>query len=89
MGLGGGRGICVQKTININAPVERVFNVWSHHECFPYFMSRVREVKDLGNGRYHWTVLGPAGIPVEWEGVITDWTLAKNDISPVARSIFE
>jgi uncharacterized membrane protein len=34
-------------------------------------MSRVREVKDLGNGRYHWTVAGPAGIPVEWEAVIT------------------
>ncbi len=29
------------------------------------------EVRDLGNGRYHWTVAGPAGIPVEWEAVIT------------------
>jgi uncharacterized membrane protein len=72
VGLGGGRGISVQKTININAPVERVFNVWNHHEDFPFFLSRVREVKDLGNGRYHWTVVGPAGIPVEWEGVITE-----------------
>jgi len=34
-------------------------------------VSRVREVRDLGNGRYHWTVAGPAGIPVEWEAVIT------------------
>jgi uncharacterized membrane protein len=25
----------------------------------------------LGEGRYHWTVAGPAGIPVEWEAVIT------------------
>jgi len=29
-------------------------------------------VKDLGNGHYHWTVVGPAGIPVEWEGVVTE-----------------
>jgi uncharacterized membrane protein len=66
-----GRGISVQKTISIEAPVERVYAVWSNHENFPYFMSCVREVKHLGDGRYHWTVLGPAGMPFEWEGVIT------------------
>jgi uncharacterized membrane protein len=71
IGLDGGHGINVQKTITINAPVRKVFELWSHHENFPHFMSRVREVKDLGNGRYHWTVAGPAGIPVEWEAVIT------------------
>ncbi len=71
IGLDGGHGIAVQKTITINAPVRKVFELWSHHENFPHFMSRVREVKDLGNGRYHWTVAGPAGIPVEWEAVIT------------------
>jgi uncharacterized membrane protein/osmotically-inducible protein OsmY len=72
LGLRGGRGISVQKTININASVERVFNIWNQHECFPFFMSRVREVKALGNDRFHWTVAGPAGIPVEWEAVITE-----------------
>ena len=71
IGLGGGHGITVRKTITINAPVRKVFELWSRHENFPQFMSRVREVKDLGNGRYHWTVAGPAGIPVEWEAVIT------------------
>ena len=71
IGLNGGRGIAVQKTITINAPVGKVFELWSRHENFPRFMSRVREVKDLGDGRYHWTVAGPAGIPVEWEAVIT------------------
>src|SRR6266508_1104712 len=71
IGLDGGHGITVRKTITINAPVRKVFELWSRHENFPSFMSRVREVKDLGNGRYHWTVAGPAGIPVEWEAVIT------------------
>jgi uncharacterized membrane protein len=70
IGLRGSHGITVQKTITINAPVRKVFELWSRHENFPQFMSRVREVKDLGNGRYHWTVAGPAGIPVEWEAVI-------------------
>ncbi len=71
IGLRGSHGITVRKTITINAPVRKVFELWSRHESFPQFMSRVREVKDLGNGRYHWTVAGPAGIPVEWEAVIT------------------
>ena len=71
VGLGGSHGINVQKTISINAPVRTVFELWSHHENFPRFMSRVLEVNDMGNGRYHWTVAGPAGMPVEWEAVIT------------------
>jgi uncharacterized membrane protein len=70
-GLRGGRGINVQKTINIQAPVERVYEIWSHPENFPHFMSRVRQVTDLGDGRYHWTVVGPAGIPCSWTGAIT------------------
>jgi uncharacterized membrane protein/osmotically-inducible protein OsmY len=71
IGLNGSHGINVRKTITINAPVGKVFELWSRHENFPHFMSRVREVKDLGNGRYHWTVAGPVGISVEWEAVIT------------------
>jgi uncharacterized membrane protein len=71
IGLGGSHGITQQKTMTIHAPVAKVFELWSHHENFPHFMSRVREVKDLGNGRYHWTLAGPGGIPVEWEAVIT------------------
>jgi len=72
LGLSGGRGVSIRKTINIDAPVERIFKVWNQHECFPFFMSHVREVKALGNDRFHWTVAGPAGITVEWEGVITE-----------------
>jgi len=36
-------------------------------------MSNVREVKDLGNGRSHWVVAGPGGLPVEWEAVMTSY----------------
>ncbi|MCI0489248.1 MAG: BON domain-containing protein [Blastocatellia bacterium] len=71
IGIGDNRGIEIQKTITVNAPVGLVFELWSHHEYFPRFMSRVREVKKIGEGRYHWTVAGPAGVPVEWEGEIT------------------
>jgi len=66
------RGVEVQKTININAPVERVFELWSNYQNFPRFMSNVREVRSIGEGRSHWIVAGPAGVPVEWTAEITE-----------------
>jgi uncharacterized membrane protein len=66
------RAIGVQKTININAPVERVFDFWTNYQNFPRFMSRVREVIPVGNGRSRWLVSGPAGVPIEWTSEITE-----------------
>ena len=71
-GVGAGRrAVDIQKTININAPVEEVFKFWENYENFPRFMSNVREVIDKGDGRSHWVVAGPAGVPVEWDAVVT------------------
>lgn len=72
LGLGPGRrGIDVGKTIRVDAPVERVFDYWAEISNFPLFLSHVKEVRDSGRGRSHWKVAGPAGIPVEWDAVIT------------------
>jgi uncharacterized membrane protein len=72
LGIGSGRrSIDLQKTITINAPLERVYSAWRDYENFPFFMSRVREVHDLGDGRSHWIVNGPANTKVEWDAVIT------------------
>jgi uncharacterized membrane protein len=71
VGLAGAeRGIEVQKTICVDAPVERVFEFWSHFENFPHFMTRVREVDVMGD-RSHWIVRGPAGLAVEWTAEVT------------------
>jgi uncharacterized membrane protein len=70
-GIGGRRLMDMQKTITINAPVEQVFAFFSHLENYPEFMSHVREVRDLGDGRTHWVVDGPAGVPVEWDAETT------------------
>jgi uncharacterized membrane protein len=67
----GRRAVDIQKTINVNAPVREVFAFWSNFENFPRFMAHVREVRNLGDGRSHWTVDGPAGVPVSWDAVIT------------------
>lgn len=72
LGVGAGRrAIDIRKTISIDAPVERVFALWANYRSFPRFMSHVRQVQDLGNGRSHWVVTGPAGTTVEWDAVIT------------------
>jgi hypothetical protein len=75
LGMGAGRhAIGIQKTINLNAPVDRVFRLWANYQNFPCFMSNVREVKDLGDGRSHWIVAGPAGTSVEWDAVMTSYS---------------
>jgi uncharacterized membrane protein len=74
LGIGGGRrAIDFQKTINIDAPVERVFEFWQNSHNFPHFMTNVREVRDLGSGRSQWTVAGPAGFSVKWNAVVTEF----------------
>jgi uncharacterized membrane protein len=62
----------VQKTINIHAPVEQVFGFLTDYRNFPRFMSKVREARPTGNGRSHWIVSGPAGLPVEWTAEVTE-----------------
>jgi uncharacterized membrane protein len=74
VGLGAGRrAIEVQKTIRVAAPVARVWELWSNFENFPRFMAHLREVRKIDEGRSHWVAVGPAGVPVEWDAVVTDW----------------
>jgi uncharacterized membrane protein len=73
VGLADRRAIRVEKTITVQAPVDQVWELWSNFENFPRFMTHLREVRKLDEGRSHWVAAGPAGIPVEWDAVITDW----------------
>jgi uncharacterized membrane protein len=34
-------------------------------------MSHLKEVRNIHPGRSHWVAYGPAGIPVEWDALIT------------------
>jgi uncharacterized membrane protein len=65
------RAVDIQKSLLIEAPVDQVYAFWSNYENFPLFMSHVREVEDLGEGRSHWSVSGPGGVPIEWDAVLT------------------
>jgi uncharacterized membrane protein len=65
------RGIQVRKTIRIDAPVEGVFDIFADFENFPLFMSRVRDVEELADCTYRWTVAGPLGSRFSWVGQVT------------------
>lgn len=67
----GTRGIDVQKTIHVNAPVEDVFAFWTNYENFPRFMTNVLAIEALGGNRSHWIVCGPAGATIEWTSEMT------------------
>jgi len=67
----GPRGITVQKTIHVAAPVERVFEFWTDYQNFPRFMHNVRDVRPLADNRSAWVVAGPAGVPVQWTAELT------------------
>lgn len=97
LGIGAGRrGVTVQKSINIAAPVDEVFGWLTEWENWPAWMSHVREVTASGTPgtvgeRTHWVVDGPAGTTVSWDATTT--RLVRPDIvswktvdgSPVAH----
>jgi uncharacterized membrane protein len=73
IGIGAGRrAVDVQKTLEINAPVDQVFAAWTNYQNFPRFMTHLEEVRSLGGGRSHWVAKGPAGIRVSWDAEITE-----------------
>ncbi len=72
MGAGRHSPVDLHKTIYIQASPDTVYDLWTRYENFPRFMSNVQDVRDLGNGRSHWIVSGPAGMQIEWNSVITD-----------------
>ena len=66
------RTIDIQKTLFVEAPLEQVYAFGSSCENFPLFVSNVREVKDVGGGRWRWVVDGPAGEPLSWHALLTE-----------------
>ena len=68
---GAGKGIAVRKTLHVEAPVEKVFAFWTDYQNFPRFMHNVREVQ-VREDLSHWVVIGPAGLPVEWNARLVE-----------------
>lgn len=66
----GGPPTFVQKTLEIGAPVQRVFAAWTDFSSFPRFMAHLREVRESESGISYWVADGPAGLPVSWSAEV-------------------
>jgi uncharacterized membrane protein len=64
-------GVRVQKTIEVYAETDEVYACWRDLECFPRFMQHIREVEQVDDTHYRWSVDGPAGMPVTFDAEIT------------------
>lgn len=94
----GQRGIHAKGSCVVNRAPEDVYAFWRNFQNFPRFMRHVESVQDLGDGRSHWKVKGPAGMEVEWDAttiadvpneVITWRSLEDSDVDNAGAVRFE
>jgi uncharacterized membrane protein len=59
----------VEKDVTVNAPIERVYEMWTDFENFPRFMEHVDSVVKTGEDTYHWKAkIGP--FEKEWDAEV-------------------
>ena len=61
----------VEKSIEVEAPLQRVYNQWTQFEQFPQFMAGVEQVKQLNDTTLHW-IAKIAGVKREWDAAILE-----------------
>ena len=61
----------VRDTIDVDAPISRVYNLWTQFESFPTFMSGIERIDQLTDTRLHWKVK-IAGVEREFDATVTE-----------------
>jgi carbon monoxide dehydrogenase subunit G len=61
----------VEKSIEVDVPLQRAYNQWTQFEQFPQFMAGVEQVKQLNDTMLHW-VAKIAGVKREWDARILE-----------------
>jgi uncharacterized membrane protein len=85
-----------EKTIEVNAPVEVVFELYSDFERFPEWMKSIKEVRQTGERMTRWTAEAPL-MNVEWEAETTEfepnrklaWRTVRGDVQMEGEVTFE
>lgn len=86
-----------EKFIEVNAPIEVVFDLYSDFESFPRWMKSVREVRRIGRRFTRWTADAPFGMDVEWEAETTRfdpnrriaWRTVRGDVHMEGEVTFQ
>jgi len=61
------QGIKVEESILVNRPPEEIYPLWRDLTNLPRYMSHLKSVRLLGNGRSRWEAHAPLGRTVAWE----------------------
>jgi len=61
----------IEKSIEVEAPLNTVYNQWTQFEQFPRFMEGVQEVRQLDDKHLHW-VAAVGGKKKEWDAEIVE-----------------
>jgi uncharacterized membrane protein len=61
----------IEKSIDVECPINTAYNQWTQFEEFPRFMKGVKKVTQLDDQRLHWEA-EIAGKDKEWDARITD-----------------
>jgi uncharacterized membrane protein len=61
----------VEKSLNVNVPLNVAYNQWTQFEDFPKFMEAVKEIRQIDETHLHWRV-DMWGMEKEWDAVIDE-----------------
>lgn len=66
------RAVHLEGSININKPVEEIYNFWRGFVNLPKVMSFLERVEDKGGDVTHWVAKGPLATRVQWDSEVTE-----------------
>jgi len=87
----------VEGNIEVQVPVQTVYEYWRNLENLPNFMSNIEEVRSTGPDTTHWVVKGPLGARLEFDARTTQdepnsaigWNTVDGDVQTSGQVQFQ
>jgi len=87
----------VEGNIEVEAPVQQVYEYWQNLENLPQFMSNIEDVRSTGPDTTHWVVKGPLGTKIEFDARTTQdepnsaigWNTVDGDVQTSGQVRFQ
>jgi uncharacterized membrane protein len=87
----------IESSIEVEAPVEKVYDYWKDLENLPNFMSNIEDVRPTGPDTTHWVVKGPLGYRAEFDAKTTQnepnsaiaWNTENGDVETSGQVRFQ
>ena len=87
----------VEGSIEVEAPVQEVYDYWKTLENLPRFMTNIEKVRSTGGDTTHWMVKGPLGAKLEFDARTTQnepndaiaWNTEDGDVETSGQVRFQ